>query len=393
MAKSMKAIVTPEVLKWAREKRIQLEVEFAAKKLKVTTRQLSAWEDGTDQPTFKQLKALAKLYNTHLSVFYLSEPPTSFDPLADHRSFGESRKPDAEQAFRLNANIIEAYERRETLIELYELLEKAPPEVALELDESVEPRHAAQTIREFLKFNTGLLQVCSDEHSAYKFWRRLVERRGILVCQTSVYAHLSIDLKTVRGFCIAQKPLPVVVINPKDSPYGRIFTIVHELVHLGLGKSAIQNTGFRDNPDLNRIEVFCNQVAAEALVPTHELIERVDRLALEENPLEHSNELSRHFRVSPEVILRRLQTIGYITLQKYRTYRNSQLEKYKDSSTTPRSIPIPYHTRLLNSAGEHFTRTAFTAYHEQKITLADLSASFSKCDTKHLFAMQKTVFA
>ena len=72
----------------------------------------------------------------------------------------------------------------------------------------------------------------------------------------------------MRGFCIAQKPLPVIVVNPKDSPYGRIFTIMHELVHIGLGKSVIQNTELReDRPPDNPIEVFCNEVAAEVLVP------------------------------------------------------------------------------------------------------------------------------
>ena len=72
----------------------------------------------------------------------------------------------------------------------------------------------------------------------------------------------------MRGFCIAQKPLPVIVVNPKDRPYGRIFTIMHELVHIGLGKSVIQNTGIREGrPPDNPTEVFCNRAAAEVLVP------------------------------------------------------------------------------------------------------------------------------
>ena len=32
MAKSVKALITPEVLKWAREKYINLEIDYAAKK-------------------------------------------------------------------------------------------------------------------------------------------------------------------------------------------------------------------------------------------------------------------------------------------------------------------------------------------------------------------------
>ena len=388
MAKTMKASITPAVLKWAREKRFQLEIGYAAKKSDVKPEQLAAWEAGTDKPTFAQLKRIANAYKTHVSVFYLPEPPASFEPLADHRRFPESRKPDAKQAYRLNANIIEAYERRETLIELYELLGESAPQVTLELSKADAPERAAQEIREFLQFNTELLQQCNDDRSALKFWRKIVEETGILVCQTSVNSHLSLELETVRGFCIAQKPLPVIVVNPKDSPYGRIFTVVHELVHIALGKSVVQNMELRQvRPPDNPTEVFCNEVAAGVLVPKDELSEEVNLHTLETD----LPQISKYFRVSPEVIMRRLLTLDRISLKDYRAYRNSLLEKYKESS--PTGGGAPYHHRLLNAAGEHFARTAFTAYYEEKITLADLASAFSKCDPKHLFEIEGVIFA
>ena len=388
MAKSVKALITPEVLKWAREKRIQLGLNEASEKLKVDPEQLTEWEAGTDLPTFTQLKRIANAYRTHVSVFYLPDPPNSFEPLADHRSFPKSHAPDPEQAYRLNANVIEANERRETLIEFYDLLEESPPEVALELHESVEPERAAQKIREFLQFNTGLLQQCDDDRSAFKFWRRLVEGRGILVCQTSVNTHLSIELATVRGFCLAQKPLPVIVVNPKDSPYGRIFTIVHELVHIGLGKSVIQNTNRRQfRHPKNLTEAFCNEVAGGVLVPKDELAARVNLRTLKTD----LPKLSKHFHVSRGAIMARLRSLDSISQTDYEAYIQYEKERYKDNKST--GGPIPYHARLLNAAGEHFARTAFTAYYEQKITLADLTASFSKCDPKHIPKLEGAIFA
>ena len=396
MARTVEALITPEVLRWARERRIRLSIEYAAEKLNVKPARLRAWEAGAEKPTFAQLKKIAKFYKTHLSIFYLSEPPTDFRPLADHRKLPEPLTTDEkqlkeleDQAYRLNANILEAYERRETLIEFYGLLEEPPPQVTLELSESDSPERAAQEIREFLQFNTELLQQCNDDRSAFKFWRQIVEEKGILVCQTSVNSHLSLELETARGFCIAQKPLPVIVVNPKDSPYGRIFTIMHELVHIGLGKSVIQNTELReDRPPDNPIEVFCNEVAAGVLVPTDELSAIVNLHTLETD----LPELSKHFRVSPEVVMRRLLALRYISRQKYRVYRNNLLEKYQDSPA-PTGGGAPYHNRLLNASGEHFARTAFTAYYEQKITLADLAAAFSRCDTKHLFNIENVIFA
>ena len=393
MAKSVKALITPEVLRWARERRIRLELDDAAKRLKVKPTQLADWEAGADLPTFTQLKRIANTYKTHVSVFYLPEPPTGFKLLADHRRLPKSATTDEEQAhkdqaYRLNANIIEAYERRETLIELYELLEEFPSEVTLELAESDDRENAAQEIRDFLQLDTRQLQRCNDDRSALRFWRERLEAKGILVCQTSVNSHLSIALETVRGFCIAQKPFPMIVLNPKDSPYGRVFTIVHELVHIGLGKSVIQNSGLsqflgRETPT----EAFCNEVAGGVLIPKGDLADVVNLQSLEAD----LPKLSKHFHVSRSAIMARLRSLSIISQPTYEAYIKREKEKYRDRKST--GGPIPYHTRLLNTAGVHFARTAFTAYHEQKITLADLAASFSYCDLKHLPKIEGVIFA
>ena len=390
MAKSVKALITPEVLKWAREKRIKLEIDHAGKKLKIDPARLEGWERGTEQPTFAQLKQIAKLYKTHISIFYLPEPPINFQPLTDYRVLPEHFAIDEEQVYRLNANIIEAFERRETLIELYELLEEPPLEVTLKFDRQTSKKRAAQKITQFLGFSRAELQKANNPHAAPKFWKQTVEAKGILVCQTSVNTHLSVKLETVRGFCIAQRPFPVIVINSQDSPYGRIFTLIHELVHIALGESVIQNTDFEATlpSNLDPIEVFCNQVAAEVLVPENELLEIVNlEMFKEELP-----RITKFFHVSPEVIMRRLLTLGKITRHDYRTYRNRQLAKYKDTPARTGGA-VPYHNRLLNTSGEYFARTAFTAYYEQKITRAELASVLSNCDTKHLAKIEGTIFA
>ena len=389
MAKSVKALITPEVLKWAREKRIKLEIDYAAKKLKIEPAYLEAWESGTEQPTFAQLKKIAKLYKTHISIFYLPEPPTDFQPLTDYRVLPEHFAIDEEQIYRLNANILEAFERREMLIELYELLEEPPPDVPLNVNRHDNLRQAAQKITEFLEFNRAQLQHANDPYTALKFWKQTVEAKGILVCQTSVNTHLSVELETARGFCIAQRPFPVIVVNPKDSPYGRIFTLIHELVHIVLGESAIQNTDFEATPpsNLDPIEVFCNQVAAEVLVPEDELLEIVNLEMFEED----LPRISKFFHVNPEVIMRRLLALRKISQRNYQMYRNRQLANHKNIPERTGGA-APYHNRLLNTSGEYFARTAFTAYYEQKITRAELASVLSNCDTKHLAKIENTIF-
>ena len=389
MPKSVKALITPEVLKWAREKRIKLEIDYAAKKLKIDMEHLEAWENGTEQPTFAQLKKIAKLYRTHISIFYLPEPPIDFQTLTDYRVLPEQIAIDEEQVYRLNANIVEAYERREMLIELYELLEQPTPEITLNVEGGTDQKRAAEKITEFLAFNRAQLQQANDPYAALKFWKQTVEAKGVLVCQTSVNTHLSVELETVRGFCIAQKPFPVIVVNPKDSPYGRIFTLIHELVHIALGESVIQNTDFEEEntPNLDPIEVFCNQVAADVLVPENELLETVNLEILEED----LPRISKFFHVSPEVIMRRLLTLRKISWRNYYMYRNRQLAMYRNAPARTGGA-APYHNRLLNTSGEYFARTAFTAYYEQKITRAELASVLSNCDTKHLAKIESAIF-
>ncbi len=390
MAKSVKALITPEVLKWTRERRIKLDIDLAAEKLKIDPERLETWEKGEDQPTFAQLKKIANIYRTHVSIFYLPKPPTDFHPLTDYRVLSQSAVPDNEQAYRLKANVLEVFDRREILIDFYELLEMPFPEVTLKVNRNETPIRAAEKIRKFLNINVKELPQTKDRYRILKFWKRTVESKGILVCQTSANTHLSVELNTFRGFCIAQHPFPVIVLNSQDSPNGRIFTIIHELVHIALGESIIQNMNYEDVSfqNVDPVEVFCNQVAAEVLVPEKELLTIVDR------PFSSKliTEASQYFRVSTEVIMRRLLTLKKITKRKYQTFRIEQHNKYNETNQKPKGFPH-YHTRLLNSSGEFFARTAFSAYYEDKITLADLTSVFSNCNTKHLSKIESAILA
>ena len=214
MAKSVKALINPKVLKWVREKRIRLEIDFVSKKLKIDRERLEAWENGADKPTFAQLKRIAKLYKTHISIFYLPKTPTGFHRPVDYRVLPKSKAPDAEQTYKLKANIVEAHERRARLIGFYELLEELPPKVSVKVNLNEPHRNAAKKITQFLEFSREKLPKTANPYKALKFWKQTVEAKGILVCGTSANTHLSLELQTARGFCIAQKPFPVIVVNP-----------------------------------------------------------------------------------------------------------------------------------------------------------------------------------
>src|SRR5437879_3892741 len=137
MAKRVEALVTPAVLKWARENDGRTP-EFVAKKLKVTTEDVAAWEAGQSRPSLTQLRKLATLYRRPTAVFYLPAPPQGFQTLRDFRRAPDSgrRKFSAELMYEMRR----AQERRAIALELYEAAGEKSPDfvVTASRDESPE---------------------------------------------------------------------------------------------------------------------------------------------------------------------------------------------------------------------------------------------------------------
>lgn len=130
-------------------------------------------------------------------------------------------------------------------------------------------------------------------------------------------------MQEFRGFAISDPLAPVIFVNQADAPSARLFTLIHELAHIWIGKSGISDA----SPDTHRREeVFCNAVAAEFLVPEAEF-EAHWRDA--DDWKENLPVLEAHFRVSTWVIARRALTLGRITRDEYRNYVDDLLEQYR----------------------------------------------------------------
>jgi Zn-dependent peptidase ImmA (M78 family) len=90
---------------------------------------------------------------------------------------------------------------------------------------------------------------------------------------------MKLDSSELQGFAIADHFAPFVFVNSDDWNAPQLFTLVHELAHIWIGASGISNEiepeiAHRDK--FNPIELFCNEVAANALIPS-EIILSIDR--------------------------------------------------------------------------------------------------------------------
>src|SRR5690242_19702404 len=108
--------LNPDVLVWART-RAGLTIGDVASRLKRDTDTVTAWEDGTDSPTFRQLETLAeKVYHRPIALFFFPAPPPEPDPQSEFRTLPaeeiDSLEPDTRYAVR------EGLAFRESLVQL-----------------------------------------------------------------------------------------------------------------------------------------------------------------------------------------------------------------------------------------------------------------------------------
>lgn len=187
----------------------------------------------------------------------------------------------------------------------------------------------------------------------------------------------NVEVEHMRGFSVGQHPFPIVAINGKDSPRGRIFTLFHELTHIILHHTGVCNLHEKEDNPHNELEVFCNQVAGELLVPTeallnHELV--ASRYSADAWRDEELNRLANQFMVSQEVILRRLLTLEKTTESFYNLKLKEYSEYYKrqKEEVVHRGF-VPFYRMVLRTNGRAYTNIVLSAYNNEFISSKELS--------------------
>jgi Zn-dependent peptidase ImmA (M78 family) len=79
---------------------------------------------------------------------------------------------------------------------------------------------------------------------------------------------------SASGFAIAADVSPVISINGKDAVTRRTFSLLHEFARLMVRVSGVSDLDAdeRRRPEDQATEVFCNHVAAAALMPKESLL-------------------------------------------------------------------------------------------------------------------------
>jgi Zn-dependent peptidase ImmA (M78 family) len=303
----MRVDVKPELLLWACE-RAGRSVDSLAQQQ--SFRKLPAWVSGEERPTFKQLEKFAQKTYTPFGYFFLPKPPEESVPIPDLRTVGNQYighpSPD------LLDTMYICLQRQEWYRDFARSMGEKPLQFVGSVSLKSDAAEVARNIRQELGFNL-------EERRGMPTWtealRRFIQQAdsfGIMVMVSGIVGSNTrrpLDPQEFRGFAFADPLAPLVFINGKDTKAAQMFTLAHELAHIWLGETALSDVGPVTMPS-NNVEQWCNQVAAELLVPLSALREAYDGgISLREE----LDRLARWFKVSTLVILRRLHDAGKLT--------------------------------------------------------------------------------
>ena len=290
----------PRMLTWARE-RAGLGVDDLARKVNVRAERVQTWER-SGNISMPQAERLARAARVPLGYLFLSRPPDESLPIQDFRVRGDTPPSDPSPDL---LETVYAMQRRQMWMR-DELIENGTE--PLGFIGTYEPNGRANVVSDAMRSALGLVDQWASSETTWSGALRLLRDRaedaGILVFFNGVVGNNTsrkLNPEEFQGFALVDEYAPLVFVNNADFKAAQMFTLAHELAHLLIGESGV--SGFSNmEPAQNATEQFCDQAAAEFLVPEDDLRAfwpSANRLA------EPFQAAARHFKVSAIVAARR----------------------------------------------------------------------------------------
>lgn len=315
MSSTELAYVTPEVVSWAIN-RSGLSYAKIGTSLNVSQDQVKAWEHGEVHPSFVKAIHLAELLRVPFGFFFLDSPPAVEVPLPDFRTrlSTELREPSVD-FLELLYSVLAKQEWYREYAEDHGA-ERLPFVSSFTINDK--PSQVASDIKRALGIDHTLREEAGSLDDYLALLTASAESVGILVMRSGVVGNDTtrrLSVNEFQGFTITDDIAPLIFVNSRDFRAAQIFTLAHELAHIWIGRSGISKPDETDvaekgsKVEEGRIELFCNAVAAEVLVPKSEFL----RAWAEHSHQTPLKALARQFRVSTLVVLRRAYEFDVIS--------------------------------------------------------------------------------
>lgn len=357
-----------ELLLWAIEKSDKDLQEVGAKF------PLDYWLNNERKPTFNQIVNLSKFLSVPFGYFVLEHPPEEDDSLLEYRTIMTEGVTEASRNLMDTIHDMKMKQdwMRNYLIDTgYEKLEFVGK---LNKEDINNISNVVDDIKNELNISGKWYAKISNYNQAFNFLKDKAIDAGILVFQNGVAlnnTHRPLDLKEFRAFALIDPYTPLIFLNAKDAVSGKIFSLIHEIVHIWLGKNSLYNdySYYNENSYVRNVEVYCNAIAAEFLVPETEFLKKWEQIGKA-----GIGEIANEFKVSSIVIARRALDHKKISQKEYEQNVNDTLQrvhrlKQKEKGTGGGDYYKTAHSRLdrrfLNALADQTAegKTLYTTAH------------------------------
>lgn len=309
---SIKVRVSSDLWKYI----LDITPENTFMKIKKDYPNLDKWIEGIENPTIRQLEKLSKKYKIPFGYFFLEKIPQEKKiPL-----YRKGKKWEGKISLELRELLKRLLSIQEFLTEYLKEIKAEPVDFVKSHNINNDYREVAVRINQLLNLEEEWIFSLKNQNEVFNVLRMQIERKGIFVFANSIFwfnTQAKLNSNEFKGFCLIDNYAPVIFINTNDFLSSQIFTIIHEFVHILLGESEIlSNPEFLD-PEAEKIEVFCNKVASEFLVP-----EKFFKIKWRKFSGDYKA-IAKRFHVSPIVIAIKAKTLNLIDEEEYKNFYES----------------------------------------------------------------------
>ena len=381
MATRATAYVTPEVLRWAREA-AACTLDEAGRAVQRPPEVVASWEspDTDTLPTVRQAQRLARAYGVPFALLYLEHPNPDLTPapVPEFRQLNPDTRMISPQSRQLRRMVRQAQERQTFAVELLEAAGQPPLPWVGSANVHENPESLGRAIRESLVRDERPPDG-GNRDRILDWWAGRVEVLGAIVSRyrPDGNRYRVVEPAEARGLSLCHPLAPYIVLNSRDAPSGRLFTLMHELAHIYFGQCGIDDIGDERllPADARFLEQRCNHVAAAILMPAAQF--RTVWSIIPGDVGEKVAGVADRFGVSRQAAAVRAAVddidlinpdqyrglSGYLA-DEYREFRNS-----REGVSSGGSMPVP--VRVLKDYGTRYVELVFDALSDGQLSLLD----------------------
>lgn len=383
MAAAVYVDVQPAVLDWVIQR-----TQFENVSSDITDK-LTKWRDGIKKPTVRQLEDVSRKTHIPFGYFFLHTPPKEDFDLVEYRTV------DSEALLHPSRNLIDIVSAMAQAQEWFADYCKEsgfdPLPFVGRFSNAKGHSGIAEDIRRELYLAMNWFEFSRNSSDSFRYLAKRIEECGVMVTRSGVVSGArTLKVSEFRAFTLINAYAPLIFINSNDTDNAKLFSLLHELAHVWIGRDSLYNEPHASYDDVSRAEQICNAVAAEILVPDE--LFKAKWQSIGNNGEQKLETLRKYFKCSRFVIVRKALENGFISRGQFTSLNamlKGQYQKQLKEKKEKKGGRGNYYSNLIARWSPHFilalaqsTENGRTSYTEAYRLTGTRGSTFDKLAQK-----------